>query len=536
MVRPRNFRSTHLPRHPPREASGGAAIRRDLSHLEVRLSSSLLKRITLIDTPGLNSTNALHTEATTSFVRRADAIIWLLASGQAGTASEDADIKRLAKAIKPLVVVNQIDQIDEEEESVEDTLKRIGKRLGIETPMGISALCGLEAMEGSNDELLVQSGWKSFEERLDVTLRTDANLTRADRLKSRLQALVVQVDADLKRFREERDRASRDASGGQDYADAQSRALESLTASKQSWNNVHISLRNIRDATYYGDDEPPVKQKSCYQCGGSGRSGACPMCKGSGTITLYPVVNSSGQREWQNDPKFTSFNHPVLRGRAVSGILRTLSRDAEASLSKADALAPGLNQKAELEKKRSLLIGHHSQLSAEIDRQKSRADEFASRRSTNRNGQSECRSKRSEYEKKTFFVRWLESDEFKAVEAKEASLKLEEAALNAEEESLVLHLDSLGRRLARLAGEGCELIDSVLSGTDQAIAQHQANIQNRANLSAQAATRAQQLSWVENAIPIWKAKEQAAFHCLEEEKESHKNTFSSEKIQTAVSM
>jgi GTPase Era involved in 16S rRNA processing len=61
----------------------GERLRKGLKYVEVYCHSPILKDLILVDTPGLNAHNAAHTEATKSFMGRADAVLWILNYSQA---------------------------------------------------------------------------------------------------------------------------------------------------------------------------------------------------------------------------------------------------------------------------------------------------------------------------------------------------------------------------------------------------------------------------------------------------------------------
>lgn len=81
------------------EVSGkGASIRRQLSHIELKLPLQLLKQLTIIDTPGLNSDYAHHTRATEQFLDRSDIAFWVFNYRTIGSASEVEMIRKIQQA------------------------------------------------------------------------------------------------------------------------------------------------------------------------------------------------------------------------------------------------------------------------------------------------------------------------------------------------------------------------------------------------------------------------------------------------------
>lgn len=83
---------------------------RNVDHILIEVPNELLQHVTLIDTPGLNSTNAAHTAATERFYPKADGAIWVF-SGSSGvnSSTENRDIQKLRSFnIDVLGVVNKM--------------------------------------------------------------------------------------------------------------------------------------------------------------------------------------------------------------------------------------------------------------------------------------------------------------------------------------------------------------------------------------------------------------------------------------------
>ena len=291
----------------------GRKIREDLSYLEVQLPAELLKSLTLIDTPGLNSTNVLHTKATSDFSRRADMVIWLLAAGQAGTASEDQDIKRLAKDLNPIVVVNQIDQFDEEEESIDDALSRIGKRLGLsKAPFGISASTALAAIEESDPELLQASGWQDFESKLTTMLSDDAMKERGKRISVRFESAIKQCFDILKQLTAQRKEVKANADGGESMLRNQENAINDLEDCSKKWQAYLQQLKKEINALDRMDFEFEFKSEE------------------AGMLSRFPTEIES------RDKLLQQWKILMANGEAVEADFKKLQRDFEEFNPRAD--------------------------------------------------------------------------------------------------------------------------------------------------------------------------------------------------------
>ncbi|MFI8687585.1 dynamin family protein [Rossellomorea sp. NPDC077527] len=146
----------------------GAEIRKRLSYVHVQYPSELLKKVTLIDTPGRNSNNVNHTEAAESFMDQADAAFWLFELSQIGTSTELSQLKKLNDYVHPIGIINRIDEMDEDD-TLENIVQSARTSLSpfVTEFIGISALNAYEGIVEGDEDLLEESNWSSFEKALE---------------------------------------------------------------------------------------------------------------------------------------------------------------------------------------------------------------------------------------------------------------------------------------------------------------------------------------------------------------------------------
>ncbi|WP_305767907.1 dynamin family protein [Candidatus Epulonipiscium viviparus] len=137
------------------EGDEGVALRKIIQTVEIFIDHPLLRNITLVDTPGLNVDNANHISITKKFVKNADAIVWVLGAARGASRTEVRAIRNLH--IKPTIVVNRIDEIDDEEENLDDVLSDISKILGDADVVGVSALWAEAGRVIGDDRLIAES-------------------------------------------------------------------------------------------------------------------------------------------------------------------------------------------------------------------------------------------------------------------------------------------------------------------------------------------------------------------------------------------
>lgn len=92
-------------------------------------------------------------------------MLWLFNAAKSPTRTELDAIRALGNRLKPYAVVNRIDSIDEEEESVEEVLTRIEKRMkgSIQAIVGVSSRWAGKAIAADDKKLLREAGWPRFE-------------------------------------------------------------------------------------------------------------------------------------------------------------------------------------------------------------------------------------------------------------------------------------------------------------------------------------------------------------------------------------
>ncbi len=173
----------------------GAKIRQELDHLDVVLSNSVLEKYTIVDTPGLNSIYDYHTKATEHFISRADIIFWLFSFGNIGSKTELTSITSLGKELKPIAIINRIDEHDPEEEDLEDLLDGIRHRLGdsVRKVVGVSALLASQALTEGNQDKLKESRWSDLEKLLDQELIDDSEIKKFRRILFRLFIVLQEI-------------------------------------------------------------------------------------------------------------------------------------------------------------------------------------------------------------------------------------------------------------------------------------------------------------------------------------------------------
>ena len=153
-----------------------------------------LGRVSIVDTPGLNSILPEHEETARRFIKEADAVLWLFTAGQAGKASErEALTKIQAEGKRVLGVLNKVDQIDAA--AVSEVLLHLRNELGagLEDLVPLSARQALAARTATTPDAdaLAASGWTALEATLEAKFFSRARELKAEATARRLGELVT---------------------------------------------------------------------------------------------------------------------------------------------------------------------------------------------------------------------------------------------------------------------------------------------------------------------------------------------------------
>jgi len=196
-----------------------AGMREGLSHIEVSLDRAILQMVTLVDTPGLNSTIESHTQATQAFIERADAVIWVLSYRQPLNDDEKNRIESLPQGLGLLVLVNHVDDRDPEEDTLIEVVDRVQNNLHRDhlSVVPLSARLALDGFVRRDPDLLAAANWTQFLKAFDAEILTNSLPRRLSRLQVKLQKELDSINADLQSSLTAVERTYSEALGGTDY-------------------------------------------------------------------------------------------------------------------------------------------------------------------------------------------------------------------------------------------------------------------------------------------------------------------------------
>lgn len=156
---------------------------RRVQHVEILMPIDVLERVNIIDTPGLNSILPEHEAVARSFLKRADAVVWIFTVNQAGKSTEKLALDSIRETgVRVLGVLNKVDQLTGDQ--VQEVLNYVAVELGdrVEACIPVSTR---RAISGEAD-----SGWDAMREELDERFFKQARAIKKQALNRRLEGLL----------------------------------------------------------------------------------------------------------------------------------------------------------------------------------------------------------------------------------------------------------------------------------------------------------------------------------------------------------
>ena len=135
------------------------SIHERIDYVERQMPIEMLKQVTIIDSPGLNDVNEKHSEASERFVKNADSVLWMFSALQMGSKFEIEAMDKLTPRLKPIAVINKMDQINDDEDDPDEFLAKAKALLKdkVQAVIGISAKYALQG-KLENNKLKSQVG------------------------------------------------------------------------------------------------------------------------------------------------------------------------------------------------------------------------------------------------------------------------------------------------------------------------------------------------------------------------------------------
>ena len=171
----------------------------EIDYVERKLPIAILKSMSIIDSPGLNSIKAVHEETTKKFMDKSDMVIWLFDAKTPGRGTEIDAMKRINPRLSPLVLVNKIDAIDEDEgDSPEKILAKIERdlsnnKLDYQKIIGISAKMAFQGKIKNNEKMIAESNIGAFYDAVDTVILPNREKYKRNSMLDGLAKIIFSV-------------------------------------------------------------------------------------------------------------------------------------------------------------------------------------------------------------------------------------------------------------------------------------------------------------------------------------------------------
>ena len=236
-----------------------------MDYVERTLPIDMLKSMSIIDSPGLNSIKSVHEDMTRHFMDKADTVLWMFDANKPGSQTEIDALKRLNPRLSPLVLVNKIDGIDEEEgDSVEGILEGVERRLEnnkIEAQgyLGISAKMAFKGKTENRDNLVQASNIGAFYDAIEEKVLPGREQYKRNSLLDGLVKMSYGVGSHIKELREKNEERK-----GSDYAAYVAMETELATVWDELENITDIMLTDIEKNQPQGRKRLNAAMKAFY--------------------------------------------------------------------------------------------------------------------------------------------------------------------------------------------------------------------------------------------------------------------------------
>jgi hypothetical protein len=164
--------------------------------VEIFMPVEALRRVEIVDTPGLNSILAEHERVTRDFLQEADAIVWVFAIGQAAKATERAALELAHGAGKRVLgVLNKVDRADAAE--IDTVVDHVARSLGdlVETIVPFSATRAAAARSAGKPDPSMTALSGALDERFFTQARALKRTTAISALRRLLASARAAADA-----------------------------------------------------------------------------------------------------------------------------------------------------------------------------------------------------------------------------------------------------------------------------------------------------------------------------------------------------
>ena len=237
-----------------------------IDHVERKMPIDILKTMSIIDSPGLNSIKSVHEETTKNFMDKSDVVIWLFDAQNPGKSTEIDAMKRLNPRLSPLVLVNKMDAVNEDEgDSPEKIISKIKRdlsnnKLEYQKIIGISAKMAFQGKIKNNEKMIMESNIGEFYDTVDTMILPNREQYKRNSMLDELSKIIFSMGNDLNDKREKnKARKSRDYASYIEveellaaFIDELENIADTVMTAIESMQTIRRRRLNPAEKTFYG--------------------------------------------------------------------------------------------------------------------------------------------------------------------------------------------------------------------------------------------------------------------------------------------
>jgi len=182
-----------------------------ITYVERQMPIDILRHMTIIDSPGLNDINEKHIATTKEFVDNADTVFWMFNALHAGKKTEVDAMDLLTPRLKPIAIINMMDEIDEEEDDPKEFLDNLRVQLKdkVQAVVGISAKYALEGKLEKNETKIEIGNLKELEQVVQELVLPNHDKFKLNTLMDELGDWIAGIATEIKN-NEEKNRVNKE--------------------------------------------------------------------------------------------------------------------------------------------------------------------------------------------------------------------------------------------------------------------------------------------------------------------------------------
>jgi len=162
----------------------------DVKNVSLALPFENLKKLNIVDTPGLASITEENEAVTVNYIQKADVVLWLFNGNHMGQADVKEKLSETAKYGKPVIgIVNRVDEVDTSPERLKLYTQR-KYEIYLYDIFTLSAFQAYQAKKNDDQDLLNESGYTELIDYLENNIEKESEEVQEESIISSLNSII----------------------------------------------------------------------------------------------------------------------------------------------------------------------------------------------------------------------------------------------------------------------------------------------------------------------------------------------------------